>query len=437
MSEKTESRRDRYSDQLDGSVVGKTVTVAGWIEDLRSIGSILFFTIRDSHGVLQAVFNRKSLGDERFAEAAGLPRQSFVSVTGTVKESRAKISRYEIDVSSFEVLARAVHPLPLDPTGRVEALLDTRLDARPLDLRNPRSAAVFKIEAAFLNSARRYLEGQGFMEVRTAKIIGAATEGGAELFGFDYFGREACLAQSPQLYKEELTMSLERVYEVGTYFRAEKSHTTRHISEFLGLDAEAALFTKEDAMKLLEGLTTTAVTELASGSKAEFSLLGRSPEIPQAPFPVITYEDAMAEVQKKGLPARFGDDFDGDTLKALGEARPGYYFLTEWPTSIKPFYIKPNPRRPEVSESFDLMHGQLELASGGERVADRGLLETRLKEKGLDPEHFREHLQVYDWGMPPHAGWGFGVERFVAQLAGFSNIREAVLYPRDSVRVTP
>jgi nondiscriminating aspartyl-tRNA synthetase len=227
LSEKTGPRRDRYSDQIDRSIVGTTVSVAGWIEDMRPIGSIIFFTVRDSHGVLQAVFNRKVLGETLFAEAGSLARQSFVSITGIVKESRSKTSPFEIESTSFTVLARAVHPLPLDPTGRVDAGLDTRLDARPLDLRNPRSAAIFKIEAEFLGFARKFLEGEGFLEVRTAKIIGAATEGGAELFGFDYFGREACLAQSPQLYKEELTLSLEKVYEVGTYFRAEKSHTTR------------------------------------------------------------------------------------------------------------------------------------------------------------------------------------------------------------------
>jgi nondiscriminating aspartyl-tRNA synthetase len=437
LSEKIGSRREKRTDQLEAGDAGRIVTVAGWIEDLRSIGSIVFFTIRDSRGVLQAVFSRKSLGEEKFSEAGSLPRQSFVRVTGLVKESRSKISRYEIDVSSFEVLAKAVHPLPLDPTGRVEALLDTRLDARPLDLRNPKSAAVFRIEAAFLNLARRYLEAKGFLEVRTAKIIGAATEGGAELFGFDYFGRQACLAQSPQLYKEELTLSLERVYEIGTYFRAEKSHTTRHLNEFLGLDAEAALFSKEDAMGLLEGLTAESVGQLLGVSKEDFGLLGYSPEFPTLPFPVVKYEDAIREVERKGVAVKFGDDFDGDSLRALGEEHRGYYFLTEWPSSIKPFYIKPNPRRPEVSESFDLMHGQLELASGGERVADKALLEARLKEKGLEPERFKDHLKVYDWGMPPHAGWGFGVERFVAQLTGYANVREAVLYPRDSLRVTP
>jgi aspartyl-tRNA synthetase len=437
LSEKTGPRRDRYSDQIEASVVGKSVTVAGWIEDLRSIGSLVFFTIRDSHGVLQAVFNKKSLGDQRFAEAGSLPRQSFVSVTGVVKESRSKISRFEIEATSFVLLAKAVHPLPLDPTGRVEAALDTRLDARPLDLRNPRSAAIFRIEAEFLNLARKFLGGEGFIEVRTPKIIGAATEGGAELFGFDYFGREACLAQSPQLYKEELTLSLERVYELGTYFRAEKSHTTRHLNEFLGLDAEAALFTKEDAMGLLENLTADSVRHLSEVCKVDFELLRRQPDPAKAPFPVLKYEDAIREIQGKGLKANFGDDLDGDSLKALGEAHPGYYFLTEWPSSIKPFYIKPNPRRPEVSESFDLMHGPLELASGGERVAERSLLEDRLKEKGLDPASFKEHIKVYDWGMPPHSGWGFGVERFVAQVTGSANVREAVLYPRDSLRVTP
>jgi nondiscriminating aspartyl-tRNA synthetase len=437
LSERTGPKRDRFSDQIDGSLVGKGVSVAGWIEDARSIGSILFITIRDSHGVLQAVFNRKALGEERFSEAASLPRQSYVLVTGNVKESRSKSSPFEVDVSSFEAVARAVHPLPLDPTGRVDAGLDTRLDARPLDLRNPKSAAIFRIRAKFLRLARRLLVDEGFMEVSTPKIIGSASEGGAELFAFEYFGRDAYLAQSPQLYKEELTLSLEKVYEVGTYFRAEKMHTTRHLNEFVSLDAEGALYSKEDAMRLLEKVLAVGTSQLLSAAEAEFKALGITPKLPVTPFPVVKYEEALGELGKKGRPVKFGDDFDADALKELGEAHPGYYFLVDWPTAAKPFYIKPNPTRPEVSESFDLMCGPLELASGGERVASRAVLESRLKEKGLNPEQFRDHLRVYDWGMPPHAGWGFGVDRFVAQLAGFANIREAVLYPRDSIRVSP
>ena len=437
MSEKTGLKRDRYTNEVGESLVGRSCVVAGWIEDLRSIGSIVFLTVRDGHGTIQAVFNRRNLGDERFAESGSLSRQSFVAVRGKVKESKSKVSPFEIDASDFCVLGRAVHPLPLDPTGRVDAGLDTRLDARPLDLRSPRAASIFRIRALFLRFTRELLWSEGFMEVNTPKIIGAAAEGGAELFAFDYFQREAYLAQSPQLYKEELTLCLDRVYEIGTYFRAERMNTTRHLNEFVSLDVEAALCEKEDVMKTLEALVSAGIKHLVGAAEKEFRALGFTPTLPPLPFPIVRYEDAVSELVKKGCSVKFGDDFDAEALRLLGDMYHGYYFLVDWPASLKPFYIKPNPSKPDISESFDLMFGPLELASGGERVADRSLLEERLREKGLKVEQFKDHLKVYDWGMPPHSGWGFGVDRFVAQVTGNSNIREAVLYPRDAFRVTP
>jgi len=437
LSEKTGPKRDLYSDEIDRRAIGKVVSVAGWIEDARPLGSILFLTVRDGRGVVQAVFDKKALGEEAFEAVKSLPRQSFVIVVGEVRESRSKSLPFELRAVSYSLLSKAIHPLPLDPTGRVDAGLDTRLDNRPLDLRNPRTQAIFKLKSLFLRFAREMLEAEGFMEVHTAKIIGTATEGGAELFAFDYFGRQAYLAQSPQLYKEELTLALDKVYEVGTYFRAERMHTTRHLNEFVSLDVEAALWYRHDMMKLLEKLVAGGIGHLAEKGAAELEVLGVRPEIPVSPFPTLTYSEVIDLIAKKGVDRKFGDDLDADALKVLGAEHPGYYFVVDWPSAIKPFYIQPKPGRPELSESFDLMCGPLELASGGERVADGKLLLSRLLEKGLKPEQFRDHLRAYDWGMPPHSGWGFGVERFVAQLTKRSNIREAVLYPRDSFRITP
>ncbi len=413
--------------------LGSVVSISGWVEDVRAMGSLLFTVLRDVDSSIQLVFDKNA--KDAFETAANTPRQSYVFAEGILQESKSKNYTKEVKVKKFFVLNEAKHPLPLDPTGRVDANLDVRLDARALDLRNPKVSAVFKIKSAFLSAAREYLLKNKFIEVNTPKIIGAAAEGGAELFKVKYFDKEAYLAQSPQLYKEELTLSLQRVFEIASYFRAEKSHTTRHLNEFISLDAEAALFGKDDAMKLLEELVAASLKKLKEEMKEEFRLLGVELSIPSTPFERITYSDALEYISNNGREIKFGDDLDSDSLKILSSRFNHYYFITDWPADTKPFYIKPSANG--LTESFDLMAGALELASGGERVSSRKLLEERLIAKGLNPRDFESHLKAYDWGMPPHAGWGFGVDRFIASICNLSNIREAVLYPRDENRLTP
>ncbi len=429
--------RSHYSVEIDGSLEGREVTIGGWIEDVRPLGSLLFLTVRDCKGLCQAVFKRGSVSDKLFVEALSVPKQSFVLIKGEVKRSKSKALPYEVDAKEFEVLNVAKHPLPLDPTGRVPANLDVRLDARPLALRNPVEAAVFKVKAGLLRAARRVLEEEGFIEVDTAKIIGAAAEGGAELFEVDYFGKKAYLAQSPQLYKEQLTLSLEKVYEIAHYFRAERSHTTRHLNEFLSLDIEAALYDKFDVMKVLEKIIVESVKEVRDLHKAEFEIIGYEPSVPKAPFEIITYRKALEELAAKGTAPSFGDDLDSEDLRRLGEIHKGYYFIIDWPLKLKPFYIRPHETDEFLSESFDLMYSWLELASGGQRIHERWLLEKRLKEAGLDMKSFEHHLKVFDWGMPPHSGWGLGVDRWTMVVTNRRNIRETVLYPRDDQRLVP
>jgi nondiscriminating aspartyl-tRNA synthetase len=431
------STRHHFLSELSSLRSGTKVTVHGWVEDNRRLGSLAFIILRDRTGAAQIVLSKESLADKVFQLALNVPRQSYILASGEIRPSRSKNFPVELHSTGLEVISAAKHPLPLDPTGRVDASLDVRLDARPLDLRNPRVASIFKLKASFLRAARSYLDSQGFIEVNTAKVIGAAAEGGAELFKFDYFGKKAYLAQSPQLFKEELTLSLQRVYEIGTYFRAERSHTTRHLTEFLSLDSEAALFSKEDAMGLLEGLVCQSILRLKEENREDFERLGCEPEVPAVPFERLTYTKALDELLRDGRQLRFGEDLDTESLKLLSKRHRGYYFIVDWPSEAKPFYIRPSSDDPRISESFDLMVGPLELASGGERVWQRKELEERLRLKGLNLSEFVTHLRVYDWGMPPHSGWGFGVERFVSHLSGSVNLREAVLYPRDTERLVP
>src|SRR5919112_6755961 len=252
-------KRTHYARQVDGTLVGQQVRVGGWIEDIRDIGKLGFITIRDITGVCQVIVTSGNLQSARQA-----PRQSMVIVTGIVQESKARDFPVELKASEFRVLAEAVQPLPLDPTGRVESAIDKRLDARALDLRNPRTASIFRLRSAGLKIIRDTLCSQGFLEVNTPKIIGSATEGGANLFGFDYFGkRKAYLAQSPQLYKEQLMIALDKVFEIGPYFRAEKSHTVRHLSEFTSVDIEAAFLDYEDVMEIIEKIIKSVVRKVS------------------------------------------------------------------------------------------------------------------------------------------------------------------------------
>lgn len=417
--------------------MGQRVRLTGWVEDLRPLGALVFATIRDSRGIAQAVFAEKVVGEAGVRAAARITRQSVVVVEGVVQESKAKEFAVELLADRFQVLNEAKHPLPIDPTGRVPAKIDVRLDARPLDLRNPQVAAIYRIRSVALQAIREAFITQGFIEVNTSRIIGAASEGGANLFTVDYFGRRAYLAQSPQLYKEELTMSLERVFEIGNFFRAEKSATRRHLSEFISIDMEAAFMDEYDVMGVAEAVVVAAIRAVRERCGRELEVLGHRLEVPERPFPQITYREAVEVLQQEGVEVEYGEDLTDGMLRALGRRRKGFYWITEWPLKLKPFYIAAREDDPELSRGFDLQWGHLELASGGMRIHRREELERRLREADLDPEDFRFHLQAYDWGMPPHSGWGMGMDRLTMVLTGRQNIREVVLYPRDRFRLHP
>jgi aspartyl-tRNA synthetase len=425
-------KRTHYACQLNATLVGQQVRVGGWIEDIRDIGKLAFVTIRDVTGLCQVIVTGGNL-----QSALQAARQSAVTVTGIVQESKARDFPVELKVSEFTVLTEALHPLPIDPTGRVESAIDKRLDARALDLRNPRVAAIFRLRSAGLKIIRDALTSQGFIEVTTPKIIGSASEGGANLFAFDYFGkRKAYLAQSPQLYKEQLMVGLDRVFEIGPYFRAENSHTVRHLSEFTSIDIEAAFLDYEDVMDILEKVVRKVATELHEKHRADLQAAD-SKEISVSKIDRLTYGQCLEELAKDGEKLQFGDDLSDSALRRLGSLHPGFYFITDWPLKLKPFYIHGKEGNPQLSKSFDLQYSYLELASGGRRLHDPTTLRSRLLEQGLNPTSFEDHLKVFDWGMPPHSGWGLGYDRLMMVLTASQNVRDVVLYPRDAERLTP
>lgn len=412
---------------------GQKVVVGGWVEDLRELGKLTFLTLRDVTGVAQIVV----VGQENIEQVKDLNRQSVIRVTGLIQETKARDFPFEIKSEKIEILARAAHPLPIDPIGRLESNIDNRLNARALDLRNQRTASIFKMRHHVLQSIRKTLVDLGFIEVNTPKIIGSASEGGANLFSLKYFDKQAYLAQSPQLYKEQLTIGLERVFEIASFYRAEKSHTVRHLTEFTSVDIEADFMDYSDVMEVLETLVVKVFDDIEKNCQAEQKVLGIQVKRPKTPFERITYKKVIEELGKEGIRLEFGDDLLDSHLKKLGEKRLGFYFIIDWPIKLKPFYIHEKEDDHTLSKSFDLQYGYLELASGGRRLHDPKKLRERLTEQGLNPSQFEDHLRAFDWGMPPHSGWGLGLDRFMSVLTQIDNVREVVLYPRDPERLFP
>jgi len=424
--------RTHNIEDFNSGMIGQKVIFGGWVEDLRKLGKMTFLTVRDVTGLAQVIVK-----EDTSKEIEGITRQSVIRVEGKIQETRARDFECEIKAEKIDVLANAVYPLPIDPIGRLESNIDNRLNARALDMRNQKTASIFKLRHHVLASIRKTLSEKKFIEINTPKLIGSASEGGANLFSLDYFGKQAYLAQSPQLYKEQMTIGLERVYEIASFYRAEKSHTGRHLSEFTSVDIEAAFMDYTDVMEVLESLIVEVYKDVAEKCKKEQKAIGIEIKVPSSPFERITYSQVLEELKSAGEDLKFGDDLLDSHLRIIGKNHSGFFFLIEWPMKLKPFYIREKDDDPKISRSFDLQFGYLELSSGGTRLHDPKKIRTRLEEQGLDPSKFSNHLQAFDWGMPPHAGWGLGLERLMTTLIGIDNVREVVLYPRDPDRLTP
>ncbi len=427
-----EISRTHLIEELNSSMVGNDVVFGGWVVDLRKLGKMAFLTVRDVTGMCQVIVKGDSM-----SLLEGLNRQSVVRISGKIQASKAKDFDFEVSAIELQVLAKAEYPLPIDPIGRLESDIDNRLNSRALDMRNQKTASIFKLRSKVLASIRETLIKRKFIEINTPKIIGSASEGGADLFGLDYFGQQAYLAQSPQLYKEQMTIGLERVFEISSFYRAEKSHTGRHLSEFTSVDIEAAMMDYTDVMDVLESIVIDVFKNTSENSKTEQQEIGHEIKIPNSPFERVTYTQALDELGSMDIKLEFGEDLQDSHLRSLGEKHPGFFFLTDWPMKLKPFYIHEKDDDPTLSRSFDLQYGYLELSSGGRRLHNPEQLKSRLKEQDLDPSSFEEHLKTFGWGMPPHSGWGMGLDRLMTVLIGIDNVREVVLYPRDPDRLKP
>ncbi|RPJ53792.1 MAG: aspartate--tRNA(Asn) ligase, partial [Methanobacteriota archaeon] len=338
------------------------------------------------------------------------------------------------------VISSSASPLPLDVVEKVPAELDTRLDARFMDLRRPRVTAVFLVRSAVIQATNEFLFARGFTQIATPKVVAAATEGGTELFPIAYFEREAFLNQSPQLYKQMMMAAgFEKVFEMGPIFRAEEHNTTKHLNEATSIDIEVSFADHQDVMQLLEDLVAHVYAAVGDRCSDPLANLGCERfSVPKRPFPRIPYREAIEiAARKTGEDIAYGDDIGTTAEKALGEEIGEHYFIVDWPTAIKPYYAMPYEDDPSVCKAFDMMHPRMELSSGAARVHQHDLLVEQIQAKGLCPDNFEFYLKPFRYGMPPHAGWGLGAERLVMTMLDLANIREAVLFPRDRHRLVP
>jgi len=415
---------------------GKKLLVKGWVEHVRDVGKIKFFLVRDKTGVIQAV----SKDEKQFKTILGLGREDCVAVHGMVKKSEAKAG-IEIVPEEIRIISKAEAPLPLDFGDKIQSGKEKRFEYRFLDVRNPKIQAIFRIRDILLTKIREYLEGNGFVEVHTPVIQAAGAEGGATLFPLSYYNKQAFLRQSPQLYKQILMASgLDKVYEIGPAFRAEKFHTTRHVSEFLSLDFEMAwIDSMEDVLKNIEGMVEYTVKGVLKDCKEELNTLGvKDLKVPAIPFKRITYTEGVEILNKAGKQFKWGEDMTDVEERVIGEqmTKRGHewYFVTRFPSKAKPFYIMMDGKE---SHSYDLIFNGMEIASGGQREHRHDLLVKVIKEKGLKPEDFKFYLDAFRYGIAPHGGMGFGVERMVQQMLKLDNIKEAILFPRTPDTLVP
>lgn len=421
-------RSSAITPEMDGA----QVTVAGWVHEIRDLGGLVFIVLRDREGFVQITMPKKVVDANIFRRAKKIPRESVIKVEGIVKKEEKAPNGFEIIPKSLEILSESQAPLPLEVTEKVPADLDTRLDNRFMDLRRPKVFSIFKIKSQVTRSIRDFLYGEGFIEVQTPKIVSTATEGGTELFPISYFEKEAFLNQSPQLYKQILmSAGFEKVFEIGPIFRAEEHNTTRHLNEATSVDIEVSFTDHEGVMRILEELISKVYEDVATNCDRELKILEIKLEVPETPFQRITYTEA---IELLGIP--WGEDLDLQALKSLATKISGFYFITDWPTKIKPFYVMAYEDE-RISKSFDLMHGYIELASGAQREHRYEKLLENIKAKGLSVESFEFYLKAFRYGIPPHAGWGLGLERLLMSMLGLNNIREAMLFPRDRTRTVP
>ena len=427
-----------YIDKI-GAHVGQSVTIKGWLHNRRSSGKIHFLVVRDGTGFLQVVMGKRDVDEATFQKADHLSQESAIIVTGTVKEEPRAAGGYELVANGLEVVNEA-HDYPITPK---EHGVDYLMDRRHLWIRAERQTAILRVRHEIINAVRDFFNEQGFILADTPIFTPAACEGTTTLFPVEYFDDEkAYLTQSGQLYNEANAMALGRVYAFGPTFRAEKSKTRRHLTEFWMVEPEMAYADLNDVITLAEGLITSVVARVLDRRPKELKTLERNTaklEAVKAPFPRLHYDEAAKILLDKGLPFVVGGDLGGTDETVLSEQFDRPVCVTHYPAAIKAFYMKPDPNEPDKALCVDVLapEGYGEIIGGGQRLDDLDLLLQRIKEHDLPQESFEWYLDLRRFGSVPHGGFGMGIERCVSWICGLEHVRETIPYPRMLYRIYP
>ena len=418
---------------------GAEITLKGWLHNRRSSGKIHFLILRDGTGFIQAVMSKAAVGDEMFKAADHLSQETSVIVTGTVRTDTRAPGGYEIDMKTLDVVGES-HDFPITPK---EHGVDYLLDRRHLWIRNERQQAILRVRHEIINAVRDFFNSRGFILADTPIFTPAACEGTTTLFPAQYFEEQtAYLTQSGQLYNEANAMALGRVYCFGPTFRAEKSKTRRHLTEFWMVEPEMAYADLNDVMTLAEGLVVSVVERVLEKRRRELGVLERDTsklEAVKPPFPRMSYDEAVKVLHAQGLPFEWGGDFGGPDETALAQQVDRPVMVHHFPAAIKAFYMKPDPERPELALGVDVVapEGYGEIIGGGERLADLDLLVERIREHQLPQKAFEWYVDLRRYGTVPHGGFGMGIERVVAWICGLEHVRETIPYPRMLYRLYP
>jgi len=422
-----------------GDHVGQTVTIKGWLHNRRSSGKIHFLVVRDGTGFLQVVMGKKDVDEATFQQADHLGQESAIIITGLVKAEERAAGGYEMVASGLEVV-NVAHDYPITPK---EHGVDYLMDRRHLWIRAERQTAILRVRHEIINAVRDFFNDQGFILADTPIFTPAACEGTTTLFPVEYFDDEkAYLTQSGQLYNEANAMALGKVYAFGPTFRAEKSKTRRHLTEFWMVEPEMAYADLNDVITLAEGLITSVVARVLDRRQKELKTLERNLsklEAVKAPFPRLHYDEAAKILLDKGLPFQVGGDLGGTDETVLSEQFDRPVCVTHYPAAIKAFYMKPDPNEPDKALCVDVLapEGYGEIIGGGQRLDDLDLLLKRIKEHDLPQESFEWYLDLRRFGSVPHGGFGMGIERCVSWICGLEHVRETIPYPRMLYRIYP
>ncbi len=423
--------------------VGKEVFLQGWVQELRNLNKIKFLIIRDRSGDMQTVAFKGETEAESFELINKITKESVVEINGIVKANKESRWGIEVGIKKLNISSLSEAVLPIDNSDKGLTVLDKRIDHRFLDMRNKKTQAIFKIRSKIAKLVVNFLDQEGFTNINTPKLTTIGVESGAELFEVKYFNRNVYLAQSPQIYKQMFVAGgLERVYEIGAVYRAEKSHTMRHLTEFTGIDFEMGFINDfTDIMDLIERMFIDVLQQLSQDCSIELQLLGVTHDIPKN-IPRVTMEEAKKMLAAKGRKYSPDEDLDAEGEKLLGELVKEKYgsefiFLTHFPVEVRPFYHMRFSNNNKLTKSFDLLFCGTEIATGAQREHRYDVLKEQAKEKGIDLDSMKEYAEIFQYGIPAHGGVGLGLDRITQRLLLLENIREAVLLPRDPERVAP